>query len=80
MESNMEQHSTKHAFLIIAHNRENDLINLIKSVDDVDNDIFIHIDKKWKDCDFNKIKSSASRSQVYMYKQYSVTWGGGDRK
>ena len=38
----------RHAFLIVAHSNEDDLINLVKSVDFEFNDIYIHIDKKWK--------------------------------
>lgn len=36
----------KHAFLIIAHNEPVVLAELIRCLDDVDNDIFIHWDKK----------------------------------
>ena len=41
-----QRHMKKHAFLIIAHNNEVNLINLIKSIDFDCNDIYIHIDKK----------------------------------
>ncbi len=67
----------KHAFLLIAHNNEDDLINLIKSIDFEYNDIFIHIDKKWKDCDFEKIKAAAKYSPtVFSEQRISVIWGG----
>lgn len=66
----------KHAFLIIAHSNEDNLINLIKSIDFEYNDIFIHIDKKWKDCDFEKIKESAKYSPItFSEKRLSVKWG-----
>ena len=66
----------KHAFLIIAHSNEDDLINLIKSIDFEYNDIYIHIDKKWKDCNFDRIKSAAKYSPIYFSKKrYSVIWG-----
>ena len=38
----------KHAYLIIAHNQFNILQCLLSSVDDVRNDIYLHIDKKVK--------------------------------
>ena len=36
----------KHAYLIIAHGEYNLLNILVNMIDDVRNDIFIHIDKK----------------------------------
>ncbi|WP_279167047.1 beta-1,6-N-acetylglucosaminyltransferase [Thomasclavelia cocleata] len=36
------------AVLIIAHKNKNQLIRLIKSLEDNEFDIFVHIDKKWK--------------------------------
>ena len=36
----------KHAYLILAHNNFNQLKKLINLLDDIDNDIFIHIDEK----------------------------------
>lgn len=66
----------KHAFLIIAHTCENDLINLVKSIDFEYNDIFIHADKKWKDCDFNKVCKTAKFSKIkFIDKRNSVVWG-----
>lgn len=67
----------RHAFLIIAHSNEDDLINLVKSVDFEFNDIYIHIDKKWKNCNYEKIKSAAKYSSVIFSEQrISVVWGG----
>ena len=39
----------KHAFLIIAHNKFNQLQLLLNLLDDERNDIYVHIDKKVKD-------------------------------
>lgn len=36
----------KHAFLILAHNNWRQLNNLVKFLDNEDNDIYIHTDKK----------------------------------
>lgn len=38
----------KHAYLIIAHNQFALLKELLKSIDDERNDIYIHIDKKYR--------------------------------
>lgn len=39
----------KHAFLIIAHNNFEQLQLLVSLLDDVCNDIYVHIDKKTKE-------------------------------
>ena len=36
----------KHAYLIIAHTDFHQLLQLVKQLDDVRNDIYIHIDRK----------------------------------
>lgn len=67
----------KHAFLILAHANMQNLINCVKSIDDCRNDIFIHIDKKWKDFDFNKLKQIVKYSKLFYTKQrIPVYWGG----
>ncbi len=73
--SNGYTRSDKHAFLIIAHNNEKNLINLIKSIDHDNNDIFIHIDKKWKSFDRRKVESEVKHSNMHIYSKFSVTWG-----
>lgn len=38
----------KNAILVIAHKNKNQLLKLIKTLEDEELDIFIHLDKKWK--------------------------------
>jgi hypothetical protein len=40
----------KHAYLIIAHNEFKILSYLVKALDDERNDIYVHIDKRLKNC------------------------------
>ena len=40
----------KHAYLIIAHHEFDILNKLIQAIDDERNDIFIHFDKKVRNC------------------------------
>lgn len=47
----------KHAYLIIAHNDFEILENLIILLDDMRNDIYIHIDVKVKKFDFEYFRS-----------------------
>lgn len=65
----------KHAYLIIAHNKFNMLITLIEQLDDVRNDIYIHIDKKAENVPYDKIKNSVSNSNIYFVKSINVIWG-----
>ena len=66
----------KHAYLIIAHEQLEQLSILIEMLDDARNDIFLHIDKKFKTFDFSKIKNRIKYSNIYLVDNpIKVTWG-----
>lgn len=67
---------SKHAYLIIAHNNFYVLEKLLKMIDDERNDIYIHIDKKSKDFDFNYFNNICNKSHVRFVKRIKVYWGG----
>ncbi len=65
-----------HAYLIMAHNNFNILEKLLKLLDYKDNDIYIHIDKKVKQFDFDYFKKVCKYSNVYFTKKrIDVKWG-----
>ena len=66
----------KHAYLIIAHNNFYILERLLKLIDDDRNDIYIHIDKKVKNFDFNYFNNICRKSTVKFIKRIKVYWGG----
>lgn len=65
----------KHAYLIIAHNNFYILEKALKLIDDPRNDIYIHIDKKVKNFDFDKYKELVKKSKIIFIKRKSITWG-----
>ena len=65
----------KHAYLIIAHQKWNQLIMLLQQIDSENNDIYIHIDKKAKNVPIDLIKSSVKKSKIEIYQKYKVYWG-----
>lgn len=65
----------KHAYLIIAHNQFALLKELLKSIDDERNDIYIHIDKKIKNIESIKLKKVCNYSNIYFTERISVSWG-----
>ena len=65
----------KHAYLIMAHNEPYILERLLKLIDDERNDIYLHIDKKWKNFDFEYFKNIIKKSKVYFTKRLDVKWG-----
>ena len=66
----------KHAYLIIAHSNFYVLEIALKLIDDERNDVYIHIDKKVKDFDFEYYCGLCRFSNVYFTKKrYSVKWG-----
>lgn len=68
--------TTKHAYLIICQHSDDNLKSLIKSIDDNRNDIYIIVDKKTKNFDFEKIKNTPVFSKVFFVNRIKITWGG----
>lgn len=65
----------KHAYLIMAPNDFYILDKLIHSIDNTNNDIFIHIDKKVYNFDKQKFLSITSYSKVFFVDNFNVYWG-----
>lgn len=65
----------KHAYLIMAHNEPYILEKLLKLIDDERNDIYLHIDKKWKEFDFEKFKKFVIKGHLYFTDRLDVKWG-----
>lgn len=66
----------KHAFLIIAHDKYEQLAILLQLLDDYRNDIYIHIDKKSPHLDDSYIKNNKSSIYVIPDEQrIDVRWG-----
>lgn len=66
----------KHAYLIMAHNNFEQLKTELKLLDDVRNDIYIHVDKKAKKVNLNEIKNCVRKSKVYFARRHNVKWAG----
>lgn len=64
----------KHAYLIMAHNQFYVLEILLKLIDDERNDIFLHIDKKVSNFDFDYFKTILKKSNLYFTRRYDVRW------
>ena len=60
----------KHAYLIIAHNEFYILERLIKLLDDKRHDIYLHIDLKVKDFDFDYFQKLVKESNLYFSSQF----------
>lgn len=65
----------KHAYLIMAHNEFYILEKQLLLLDDYRNDIYIHIDKKVKNFDFNYYKNILKKSKLYYVKRVDTRWG-----
>ena len=64
----------KHAFLIMAHNEFDILEKIIRLLDDKDNDIYLHVDKKSK-FNFEYFKNISKKSKLFFTKRINVKWG-----
>lgn len=68
----------RHAFLIIAHNNWGILSRLLRRLDHVSNDIYLHIDSKviFNEDEREVILNSCKYSNIYFVKRLNVSWGG----
>ena len=67
----------KHAFLIMAHDNWKILARLIKKLDHIDNDIYLHIDEKAIIEDAKKELQDICRfSKIYYVEKIDASWGG----
>jgi len=66
----------RHAYLIMAHNRFDFLKELLLSLDDSRNDIYLHIDKKAEGFCYDDFSGILQESRLYFTDRLSVHWGG----
>lgn len=68
----------KHAYLIIAFGDFYTLKRLIRSIDNPAGDIFLHLDAShtYKQDDLNALKNMTKYSQLNVYSEIKVKWGG----
>lgn len=69
----------KHAYLIMAHSQFQQVTKLVRLIDDEENDIWLHIDKKVKNADAifrDTIEPIINKSNIYFVSQNNVQWGG----
>jgi hypothetical protein len=65
----------RHAYLIMAHNQWEILQELLETLDDPHNDIYLHIDKK-ASAPREQINACVRNAQLTYTKQYNIVWGG----
>ncbi len=66
----------KHAYLIAAHHQTELLRILVELLDDSENDIYLHIDKKFKNFKEEDILSVVKKSKLTFIKRKNISWGG----
>lgn len=66
----------KHAYLIIAHDRPNELLRLLAALDYKDNDIYLLLDRKSTCFAIEELKSKVHVSNLFFVPRIRVTWGG----
>ena len=66
----------KHAYLVTAHSNWEQLKLLLGALDHINNDIFLHIDRKAFSPSDEEINSWVTKSKMFIYHKYRVAWGG----
>ena len=65
----------KHAYLIMAHNEFDILKKLLALLDNPRNDIYVHIDRKVKNFDFDYYNKLIEKSKIEFIERIEVEWG-----
>lgn len=65
----------KQAYLIVAHTQYKLLKELLKIIDNKNNHIYIHLDKKFKECDIKELKECVHFSKIFFVNRRKVGWG-----
>lgn len=66
----------KHAYLIMCHSNFEQLLKLLTALDNVNNDIYIHVDAKVKYYPKTQIKSLVKEAGLIFVKRTKVNWAG----
>lgn len=69
----------KHAYLIMIHDYIEQAKNLIAVLDDVRNDIFLHVDAKYKYLNYDDIRQAATHAGIFFVDRMNVVWGSDDQ-
>ena len=56
----------RHAYLIIAHAQWDQLERLLRLLDHPDNDLYIHIDRKARDCPVDQLRAAVRLSLIHI--------------
>lgn len=66
----------RHAYLIIIHNNFYNFEKLLQLLDDERNDIYVHVNKKVKNFDFDKYAKIIKKSKIlFSKKRFPIFWG-----
>ena len=65
----------KHAYIILYHKNSDQLIRLLKILDDPRNDIYIHADKRSRDFPMDQLRNAVKKSGLFFTERISVHWG-----
>jgi len=65
----------RHAYLITAHSKKAQLLNLLRLLDDPANDLYIHIDKKAQGFSEQEMAACAPNSRVSFAPRLDARWG-----
>ncbi|MDY5423146.1 beta-1,6-N-acetylglucosaminyltransferase [Hornefia butyriciproducens] len=65
----------KHAYLIMAHKNLNQLLRLLRALDDARNDIYLHLDSRFREADEVDFTGFLNFSCFYSIPRRTVEWG-----
>lgn len=69
------QSALRHAYLIAAHEKPAQLKTLLGLLDDADNDIYLHIDRKASGFAEEELRAAAPKSRVFFVPRLDSRWG-----
>jgi hypothetical protein len=65
----------RHAYLIAAHNKPEQLCRLLRLLDDVQNDLYLHIDRKANDISADMLRAQVKHAAISFVPRMDANWG-----
>ena len=71
----MQPAMLRHAYLIAAHDKPAQLMTLLRLLDDPQNDVFLHVDKKAKWFSAETLSACVKRASLTFVPRQNALWG-----
>jgi len=71
----MSHQTQRHAYLVAAHNHPAQLLTLLRMLDDSENDLYVHVDRKASDISEDALRLAVANATIHFVERLDAGWG-----